>query len=309
MNSNSEFATEYSPRNSIIPSQSHPKKLLPISNIENQTEHNHQLNQRHKSPSPFVNRFIRATPIQSMSINNFRRENNINRLSKIKLTQFNKEPKNSNQFFPTRSPIPWANISDQQIRHPPQFTSYQSSSSIEHNDSVDNKSTRTYPLMANDDQKPLDGRFVIPFNSQLPVYIDSSSQTSSHHTHPFTCTDRPNNINDTNVENSSREVHESKNNEERIDRRSCSSSSSFERFSPTNRFPLPLGKVTVAMENDDISTNYDSDDGWSNDSAELIYIDEQYVTQKKKNITSSSHFISQQSHSQYQVQQQNILLQ
>ena len=79
-------------------------------------------------------------------------------------------------------------------------------------------------------------------------------------------------------------------------------SSSYDRLSPTNRFPLPSGKVAVAMEEDDISTNYDSDDGWSDDSADVLYIDERYRTQKKKIISSSSYFISQQ-HSHLQTQQ------
>jgi hypothetical protein len=60
------------------------------------------------------------------------------------------------------------------------------------------------------------------------------------------------------------------------------------------------------MEEDDISTNYDSDDGWSDDSVELLYADERYVTQKKKNISSSS---SLQQHSHHHIQQQNVLLQ
>lgn len=79
----------------------------------------------------------------------------------------------------------------------------------------------------------------------------------------------------------------------------CSSSSSLDRVSPTNQFFLPLEKVTATIEDDDLSTNYDSDDGWSNDSAELIYVDERYRTQKKKkkNFYSSS-----------QQQQQNRLL-
>lgn len=76
--------------------------------------------------------------------------------------------------------------------------------------------------------------------------------------------------------------------------RSFSSSSSLERFSPNDRFPLPLGKLTIARKEDDLSTNYDSNDGWSDDSAELIYADERYISQKKK-ITSSlsTHIISQ----------------
>jgi hypothetical protein len=72
-----------------------------------------------------------------------------------------------------------------------------------------------------------------------------------------------------------------------------------DRFTPHDRFPLPLGKLTVAMKEDDLSSNYDSDDGWSDDSAELIYADERYFTQKKKNILSSSS----------SSQPQNVLLQ
>lgn len=66
-------------------------------------------------------------------------------------------------------------------------------------------------------------------------------------------------------------------------------------LSPPDQFFLPLEKIATAIENDDLSTNYDSDDGWSNDSAELIYVDERYRTQKKKNEHSS-------------LQQQNQLL-
>lgn len=90
-------------------------------------------------------------------------------------------------------------------------------------------------------------------------------------------------------------------------------SSSLDQFCPNERFPLPLGKGTIAKEEDDISTNYDSDDGWSNDSAELIYIDERYAKQKKKKKkkttnSSSSHVISKQ-HARIKNQHKNILLQ
>jgi hypothetical protein len=97
------------------------------------------------------------------------------------------------------------------------------------------------------------------------------------------------------------------NNSETIFTHRSVSSSSLDQFCPNDRFPLLLGKLTVAREEDDISTNYDSDDGWSDDSAELIYIDEHYATRKKK-ITSSSHLISKQ-HSHLQAQHKNILLQ
>ena len=109
------------------------------------------------------------------------------------------------------------------------------------------------------------------FSSQLLLVIDSSSQASSHHTYPFTCTSDSNNL--------SHELMAPNNSENNMNYQNCSSSSSsLDRFSPKDIFPLPLGKVTIAMEQDGISTNYDSDDGWSDDSAELIYIDERYTT-------------------------------
>jgi hypothetical protein len=132
------------------------------------------------------------------------------------------------------------------------------------------------------------------FSLKPPVLVDCASQTSAPHVHT---TDS----NDINVDHSPSKL----NAPDDISHRSCSSSS-LDRFSPHDRFPLPLGKLTVAMEEDDISTNYDSDDGWSDDSVELLYADERYVTQKKKNISSSS---SLQQHSHHHIQQQNVLLQ
>lgn len=53
---------------------------------------------------------------------------------------------------------------------------------------------------------------------------------------------------------------------------------------------LLSGKLTTSVEPGDLSTNYDSDDGWSNDSAELLYSDEHYLgVKKKKHLSSSSH--------------------
>jgi hypothetical protein len=221
-----------------------------------------------------------------MNISYLPREYDLNRLSKTRIQ------KPTNRFFQTKSPTCWSIISDH----------YQSSSSSSspHNQLSNDKSTRTYRLIVVDEQKPLDGRYVIPTdNSQLPKLVDSSSQTSSRHTYPFNYTPDSNNIT---LQNSPRELTEPGN----IDQQS-SLSSSLERFSPHDRFPLPLGKTTISMKEDDISTNYDSDDGWSDDSAELIYIDERYITPKKKIIaSSSSHLISQQ---EQQQQQQNVFLQ
>lgn len=81
--------------------------------------------------------------------------------------------------------------------------------------------------------------------------------------------------------------------------------------SPPPPPPLPLSvktkKVTISKEKDEIQSNYDSDDGWSDDSAELLYVDERYATEKRK-MTPSSHLPSHP-HYHYQLQQQNVLLQ
>ncbi len=95
-----------------------------------------------------------------------------------------------------------------------------------------------------------------------------------------------------------------------IDHRS--SPSPLVHLSPNKKFsilsPPPLKtKITIPTENDEITSNYDSDDGWSDDSAELLYVDERYAKDKRK-ITPSSHLPSQQ-HYHYQLQQQNVLLQ
>jgi hypothetical protein len=67
--------------------------------------------------------------------------------------------------------------------------------------------------------------------------------------------------------------------------------------------PSPT-KATISKEKDEIASNYDSDDGWSDDSAELLYVDERYATETRK-ITPSSHLPNHH----YQIQQQNVLLQ
>ncbi len=101
------------------------------------------------------------------------------------------------------------------------------------------------------------------------------------------------------------------NTQKTIDRQNSSSpsvhhSSNKKFYSPPP--PPSSSKQTISTEKDEILSNNDSDDGWSDDSAELLYVDERYVTEKRK-ITSSSHLPSQQ-YCHYQVQQQqNVLLQ
>jgi hypothetical protein len=123
---------------------------------------------------------------------------------------------------------------------------------------------------------------------QIPSFLESPSQTSSRHTYPFICTPDSDLADNSSHEKAGKE-HDStapNSTENTIDPRS--SSSSLERFSANVQFNLPSGtKAIISKEGDQISTNYDSDDGWSDDSAELIYVDERY-TQKKKIISSSS---------------------
>lgn len=126
------------------------------------------------------------------------------------------------------------------------------------------------------------------FSALFRKFVDCASQTSSRHTHPFTCG------NDLNFPNAQHEtiVPETHENLVASHTHSSSSSSSLDRPPPpppppVNDLPsIPLEKMNISIDRDDLSTNYDSDDGWSNESAELIYADEQYFERKKKNISS-----------------------
>ena len=110
----------------------------------------------------------------------------------------------------------------------------------------------------------------------MPSFIDPPSQTSSRHTYPFTCTaefDVPN---------------------EPIDAENDHRAMTLEvaELLGEETSHLLSGKLTMSVEPGDLSTNYDSDDGWSNDSAELLYSDEHYLGgKKKKHPSSSSHVI------------------
>jgi hypothetical protein len=161
----------------------------------------------------------------------------------------------------------------------------------------------------------------------VPSTIDQSFHTSSHHTYPFTtyAADSEPNNDDTLVDNSSSPIENKKeqkshppdiyklsdhdNRLKTIDLRS--SPSPLVHISTKKKFssppPQPTKKLTISTEKDEIVSNYDSDDGWSDDSAELLYVDERYATEKRK-ITPTSHLPSQHHH-HYHLQQQNVLLQ
>ena len=99
----------------------------------------------------------------------------------------------------------------------------------------------------------------------MPSFIDPPSQTSSRHTYPFTCAaefDVPTElISGSDQREMTLEVAE---------------------LLGEESLHLLSGPLTTSVEQDDLSTNYDSDDGWSNESAELLYSDEHYLKAKKK---------------------------
>lgn len=174
---------------------------------------------------------------------------------KIHSRRRNNEENNSNHLAQNRSPTSWAIICEHQ-----------------HEQSLDDYITgETFQLTPPDEEELLDGRHVIPDIALFRKFVDCASQTSSRHTQPFIC------ANDFNFP----EVHRQETVEHFIDIPSHSSSS-------LDRLPIPVEKTSIHMDKDDLSTNYDSDDGWSNDSAELIYTDERYLKQKKKYISSSN---------------------
>ena len=119
------------------------------------------------------------------------------------------------------------------------------------------------------------------FSALFRKFIDCSSQTSSRHTQPFICGNDLNFPSTTQHETIVPEIIE-----HFIDIPTHTSSSSLDRLPVNDSLAIPLEKMSIALEKEDLSTNYDSDDGWSNESAELIYTDEQYAAQKKKHISS-----------------------
>lgn len=153
-----------------------------------------------------------------------------------------------------------------------------------------------------------------------PSVIGRSSHPSSCHTYPFTCTNDIENKNDTLVDNHSITSKNKKYNSNETNNYVLSegdsqtnripvrnSSSHSENFSSNKKIHSPSEKLDVSIEKEEVISNYDSDDGWSDDSAELIYVDERYAAETRK-ITSPSHLSSQQPY-HYQIQQQNVLLQ
>ncbi|CAF4696674.1 unnamed protein product [Rotaria sp. Silwood1] len=296
-------------RNTIPPFKTSPSKVIRIPNIDYQAEQNQEFNSRQNSLTESMNNSLRTSQIQSMNINHILQDNEANRFnnaSKINTIEFNKVQENSNRIFEARSPTSWSIVSDHQINQQRQNDLYESSPSFFSSYELsDDKLTHTYGSIITNEQRPLHERYVLPDDkSQHLSFIDHSSKISSCQTYSFAPTSDSDNIINSVVNSSSHELIES---DDIVDQQS-SSFSSLDRLSPNDRLSLPLEKVTMSMEKDDISINYDSDDGWSNDSAELIYVDDRYTTQNKRiDVSHSPHPISKQ-HSLPQTQQKTMFL-
>jgi hypothetical protein len=149
----------------------------------------------------------------------------------------------------------------------------------------------------------------------ISLQIPSSHVSSSRNTHSFICTPDFESNNDTITDVSSKSIQHKKQKSIPVDVYVLTDRDSTQNTIDHQQSPSPLVHLSSnnkfysppSKENDEIASNYDSDDGWSDDSAELLYVDERYATEKRK-ITPPSHLPTQQ-HYHYQVQQQNVLLQ
>lgn len=208
------------------------------------------------------------------------------------------KPKISDDF-PRQSPTSWSTISKHQTSQQQVQIDFSRSPSSQNNfqRDISNASSRTYRL--NEQQQ-----------QQQPSENDQSFQTASHHTYPFTLSSQDE------LENDDRSIETpvNTNNPNPIEIYQLSNENDLQKQkSPSPLVHLsskqsPMKKVIISNEKDEIITNYDSDDGWSDDSAELLYVDERYANEKFNNIP-SSHLNSQKQHYQYHLQQQNVLLQ
>lgn len=233
-------------------------------------------------------------------VNHFhlQREREITRLSDVSV--HSKQPtteKASAISFQSRSPTSWSVISEHQ-------TDRTSSQDNPIDDQVDTP-PRTFRLPIDEvaDRGTLPStQYVFPASLILLSHrqVDSSSQNSSliDHTYPFTFTP--------DFDSTDNQL---------FDRHSPAKAKSDECTSPApttapkkkQYSSPPPPKVTITSAKDEVLSTYDSDDGWSDDSAELLYVDERYAREKRKTAL-ASHLASQQPH-RYSIQQPNVLLQ
>lgn len=135
------------------------------------------------------------------------------------------------------------------------------------------------------------------FSQQMSTKIDETSHSSSGETHPFSCSPDSRII----EKKTPPDIYVLSDDDDH--HREISPSPTVHLTKPKKKYSSPPAtKVNLSNEKVEILSNYDSDDGWSDDSAELLYIDEQYAKEKKKLIS------SQKTH-RYPIQQENVLLQ
>lgn len=236
---------------------------------------------KQKSQLGVTSKTVRLQPFVSTNTYQLQREREITRLSdtsKAESTPTKQQTidKDPTVDFHSRSPTSWSVISEHQKHE---------SSQDDLDENNNDEPPLTYRLVTNDQEQ------TVPQASSL---ID--------HTYPFTFTP-DSEINDNHGS--------SKEKSTLSDVYTISERDSTQKIidpqSPKKIYYSPPPKVTIISDKDEVPSNYDSDDGWSDDSAELLYVDERYAKEKKK-LSSSTH-LSNQQHYYYQVQQQNVLLQ
>ncbi|CAF3620880.1 unnamed protein product [Rotaria socialis] len=281
---NIESESEYFTGNTIAPIQYRTTKVIRMPNINSQTEKNDQLYQREKLPSKSLNSLSRTIRIEARNTNDISPAIEANRFdnqSKKSSLQLHKTQKNSNKIFKTRPLTSWSILSDHQI-HEQQSNPYESSPSMASHELMDHQLSKNYEMIATDDQQDFHRRYINPAdNSQHSLFHDYSSQRSSHGTYPCVNTSDSNNRKDPVIQNSPNQLNTSN----LIVNRENSSFFPLDHLSATDRLSLPSEKVRITTQEDNLSVNYNSDgswndDGWSDDSAEFIYVDDRYEVQK-----------------------------
>lgn len=122
------------------------------------------------------------------------------------------------------------------------------------------------------------------FSSQKPPFAESSS----HHTYPFVCTaefdlksEHLFKISSTNISKTSFDP-KAVPKQENFDEQKPAALTNLVQINEQDRSLLFSAKFTKSIEADDLSTNYDSEDGWSNDSAEFLYVEQSGTLHKNK---------------------------
>ncbi|CAF1587059.1 unnamed protein product, partial [Adineta ricciae] len=267
-------------------SQIYPSKTFEASSNRNSILLNPiHLNEQQTKQKPQIGvtlKTVRLQPFVSTNTYQLQREREISQLSdtsKAESTPTKQQTvdKDPTVDFRSRSPTSWSVISEHQKHE---------SSQDDLNEKNNDEPLHTYRIATNDQEQ------TVP--SSLPSSLID-------HTYPFTFTP-DSEIND----NPGSSKEKSNLSDIYMISERDSTQKIIDQQSPKKKYYSPPPKVTIVSDKDEVPSNYDSDDGWSDDSAELLYVDERYAKEKKK-LSSSTH-LSNQQHYYYQIQQQNVLL-